>query len=531
MTEAELLRKKGLSKMGQWKRDWVLFAEEAFGVTLDDEQKEIIRSVQHNQRTSVVSGTSRGKDFVGAICGLCFLYLTPRFDKEGNLIGNTKVILSAPTDRQIGMIMVPEFTRLVISARKRGINLPGKLVGYEIQIPGHKEWFLKGFKADENNTEAWSGIHAVNVMFILTEASGIADSIQNAIKGNMQGNSKELIVFNYNKPTGFAAESQKGTEWKKFKLNSLNAPNVIQRKTIIPGQVDYAWVKSAITDWCVQIDKSEIKAEYNDFEFEGVWYRPNDLFRAKVLAVAPKVSEGYLIPVEWIEIANKNYTEFKKVEKISIYKKYPLRLGLDVAGMGRDNSCFCPRFGRIVETFVKIQSGGSANHMDVTGKMVNIMQTNTDAFTGLWPQAFIDTIGEGAGVFSRGVELSAKPGNEFIRVISVKGSEGTEKTDITGQYRFINMRAYLYWAVRDWLNPANKNEPCLPPDEELSQELTSTKFKFASNGKIQIELKDDIKKRIKRSPDKSDALANTFYPVQDVDPNPKTLSQIANLFH
>ena len=516
--------------MAQWKRDWVLFAEQAFGVNLDDEQKDIIRSVQNNQRTSVVSGTSRGKDFVGAICGLCFLYLTPKFDKEGNLIGNTKVILSAPTDRQIGMIMVPEFTRLVLSARKRGVNLPGKLVGYEIQIPGYKEWFLKGFKADENNTEAWSGIHAVNVMFILTEASGIADSIQNAIEGNMQGNSKQLIVFNPNKPTGFAADSQKGTAWHKFRLNSLNAVNVREKRIVIPGQVDYPWVKDKIEKWCEPISEDQIKVEHNDFDFEGTWYRPNDLFRAKVLGVFPKVSEGFLVPIEWIELANKNYAEFKKVEHTSIYKKMPLRLGVDVAGMGRDSSCFCSRFGRIVESLVKIQSGGVANHMDITGKMVSIMQINTHSFDGRWPQAFIDTIGEGAGVFSRGVELSQKPGNEFIRVISVKASEGTDKTDITGQYTFVNMRAYMYWALRDWLNPANKNQPCMPKDDELSQELTSTMFKFASNGKIQIEPKDDIKKRIKRSPDKSDALSFTFYPTQDVDPNPKKLSDIAKMF-
>jgi hypothetical protein len=78
------------------------------------------------------------------------------------------------------------------------------------------------------------------------------------------------------------------------------------------------------------------------------------------------------------------------------------------------------------------------------------------------------------------------------------------------------MRAYLYWSIRDWLNPAFKSNAKLPPDEELMEELSQTKWKFRSDGRVQIEAKEDVKKRIKRSPDKADALANTFYPIDPV---------------
>ena len=44
------------------------------------------------------------------------------------------------------------------------------------------------------------------------------------------------------------------------------------------------------------------------------------------------------------------------------------------------------------------------------------------------------------------------------------------------------------------------------------EEVTEIHWKFTSNGSIIIEPKEDIKKRIKRSPDYADALANTFYP-------------------
>jgi hypothetical protein len=53
----------------------------------------------------------------------------------------------------------------------------------------------------------------------------------------------------------------------------------------------------------------------------------------------------------------------------------------------------------------------------------------------------------------------------------------------------------------------------LPPCDKLTEEATEIKWKFQSNGSIIIEPKEDIKKRIKRSTDYFDPLANTFYPT------------------
>ena len=110
-------------------------------------------------------------------------------------------------------------------------------------------------------------------------------------------------------------------------------------------------------------------------------------------------------------------------------------------------------------------------------------------------------------MFSRLQELGLR------NVYSCKFSENARGlTDVTGQYEFANMRAYCYWAVRDWLNPKNNFLPALPPCDKLTEEATETHWKFQSNGSIIIEPKDKIKERIKRSPDYFDALANTFYP-------------------
>lgn len=501
-------RAKGLALMNEWRGDWNKFVRDALGVTLDREQQEILSSVQFNRRTSVASGTARGKDFVAACAAMSFLYLTPRWKRNAQgaveLVENTKVALTAPTDRQVLNIMMPEISRLYNRAKAKGIVLPGRLNSYNIRTD-NDEWFLTGFKADEHNHEAWSGFHAVHTMFVVTEATGISDDTFGAIEGNLQGDSRILLVFNPNTSVGYAARSQKGGRWNTFQLNSLTAPNVTERKVVIPGQVDYEWVRDKIDNWCMPIRAEERTEELDDFEFEGRWYRPEDLFRKKVLGRFPKVSDDVLIPMQWIELAHERWRQNGGREPLSSDHRM---LGVDVAGMGRDSTCYCERKGGWVAPFESINSGGQADHMAVSGQIINRRKFHPDMYVS------IDTIGEGAGVYSRCLELDS---SRFI--LSCKYSEGAkgqndrELTDLTGQYRFQNMRAYLFWCVRDWLNPKNNTGAMLPPDPQFDEEATEIRWSFRSDGRIIIEPKDDIKGRLGRSPDKFDALANTFYPI------------------
>lgn len=491
MTENEALK-----YLAEWRNDWNLFCSDVLGANLDDEQKAIISSVQHNPMTAVASGVARGKDYVSACAALCFFYLTPEWDENGKLVKNTKVALTAPSGRQVTNIMTSEIRRLF---RNAGI-LFGRLVADDIRTD-YEEYFLTGFKADDTNTEVWSGFHASNVMFVVTEASGVSETIFNAIEGNLQGNSRLLLVFNPNTTTGYAAQAMKSDRFSKFRLNSLKAANVVAKKEIFSGQVNYEWVTDKVLNWCTQIDETSFNEGEGDFIFEGAKYRPNDLFRVKVLGMFPKVSEDILIPYEWIEQANERW---KQNQPYNILK--PCKLGVDVAGMGRDNSVLCPRYGNYVPKFDVHQAGGKAEHMHVVGMVNKYLQTSEDV-------AFVDTIGEGAGVYSRLLERN-------LNALSCKYSASAKGYhDITGQYSFVNMRAFCYWALRDWLNPKNGFNPMLPPCDQLTEEATAAKWKFRSDGKILIEPKEDIKKRIKRSPDYMDALCNTFMPYTRIDEN------------
>ncbi len=54
-------------------------------------------------------------------------------------------------------------------------------------------------------------------------------------------------------------------------------------------------------------------------------------------------------------------------------------------------------------------------------------------------------------------------------------------------------------------------EIALPRDEMLFDELVATRWRPTSDGRVQIEGKDDLKARLGRSPDRADAVAMAFY--------------------
>ncbi len=469
-----------------WQADWVKAAEDIFGVALDADQKAIVRSVQHNPRTVVKSGHARGKDYTAALVSLLFVYLK----------SPAKVISTAPTQRQVRDIMMSEAKRIWLRAK---IPLGGDFLAESLRFPGEPERFLLGFKASDTAPEAWTGFHSQNLMVVVTEASGIEQETFDAIEGLLTGDSRLLLVLNPNRMAGESYKAFSNPRYTKFTLNCLDAPNVVARKVVIPGQVDYDWVDGLVhkPGWCLRIEEPHPPQD-GDFQWDGCWYRAGDLFRVKVLGLWPQEGETQLIPLAWVEAAQERWRECGGRAPAS----ETLRLGVDVAGMGADLSVLCHRYGRVVTRF---DAFGRSDHMATAGRVKATLEA-----AGGKAAAYVDTIGEGAGVHSRLVE-------QGVASVSVKFSESAVgHKDLTGERTFRNLRAYCWWAIRDALDPKFYEQTggglILPPSDELAQDLTAPQWSVDSQGRVILESKDDIKARLGRSPDYGDALANTYHP-------------------
>jgi hypothetical protein len=109
----------------------------------------------------------------------------------------------------------------------------------------------------------------------------------------------------------------------------------------------------------------------------------------------------------------------------------------------------------------------------------------------------IDCIGIGAGIVDRLLEI----GYEVVEGVNVARNANDKDT-------FRNLRAELWHDMREWL--AQDSSVQIPDSDELLGDLTSLGYKFDSSGRLQIESKDDLRKRGMKSPDTADALALTF---------------------
>ncbi len=174
----------------------------------------------------------------------------------------------------------------------------------------------------------------------------------------------------------------------------------------------------------------------------------------------------------------------------------PLIIGLDIARFGDDATVFCFRRGRYCQRFEVLKKH---DIVSIANYCQGIIQAHNPA------RIFLDVGGIGAGVYDI---LYSRGYRNMIRAINF-GSKAILED------RYVNRRAEMWDNARAWLSQELPVQ--IPYDDELLNDLCSVNKKYDSLGRLQLESKEDIKKRLGRSPDKADAFVLTFAePVYDV---------------
>jgi hypothetical protein len=125
-----------------------------------------------------------------------------------------------------------------------------------------------------------------------------------------------------------------------------------------------------------------------------------------------------------------------------------------------------------------------------------------DAHPGM--RAVVDVIGIGAGVYDR-LREQRYPAEGFV------ASEATKRKDRSGELGYANVRSAAWWGLRELLDPASGEELALPPDDLLTGDLCAPRWRVLSGGRIQVEGKDELRKRLGRSTDTGDAVVQAFW--------------------
>lgn len=103
--------------------------------------------------------------------------------------------------------------------------------------------------------------------------------------------------------------------------------------------------------------------------------------------------------------------------------------------------------------------------------------------------------------------------NTTKKIIPIAANSQPYKTRLS-HFEMLNMRAWLYWMMRKILDPTYNLQPMIAPCETLYEELVAHRY-TDRGGKLVVLPKDEVKKRIGRSPDRADALVYSIANIRN----------------
>jgi len=317
------------------------------------------------------------------------------------------------------------------------------------------ESFISFRVSRPESSETLAGVHSENVILICDESSAIPAQIFESAASSMSGeHATTLLLGNGTRATGFFFDTHNklARDWETRRISCLDSKRVSKEFV------------------------AEIKSRYS--ENSNQW-------RVRVMGLFPEADEDSIIPRHLVE----NSID-RKVDPVG----GPVTIGVDVARFGQDSSAIALRQGNKLLGQVKTRRG--LDTMQVAGWV----RSEIDALKKKKLEigdVCVDSIGLGAGVVDKLLEDG----------IDVRGINVSEAPSIKGQH--LNLRSELWEKCKLWFEA---RDVTIPNDEQLIAELCSVRYSFSSSGKIKVESKDDIRRRLgnNASPDAADALILTF---------------------
>lgn len=190
-----------------------------------------------------------------------------------------------------------------------------------------------------------------------------------------------------------------------------------------------------------------------------------------------------VIPTAWVDAAMERWAPRDPKGQMD-------SMGLDPARGGQDEEIIARRHG---VWFDEMLAFPGRETPDGPTTAAHVILHRRDA-----APVHMDPIGVGSS------PLDFLKGNG-VQTIPLNNSEKSTARDKTGCFGFFNLRAELWWRLREALDPQYDLGIALPPDPKLRADLVAPIWEPTVRG-IKLESKDDIKTRIGRSPDRGDAV-------------------------
>lgn len=433
-------------------------------------QEKIGQTLAKDRKVSVVGPHGIGKTGTDANIILWFA----RTREERGI--DWKVITTAGAWRQLQRYLWPE-----VQKWSRRLTVPfsrDQLLTMDIKLR-----YGQAFAVASDDPANIEGAHADEILYIIDEAKNVPPDTWDAIEGALSAGNAYVLA---NSTPGKA-------EGRLFEIHDKR-----------PGYEDWKTIHVTLED---AIGAGRVRKEWAE-QRARQWGPTSPIYLNRVLGEFSTTDSDGVIPLDWLEAANDRWEDLSAAGKL---EASPLTaVAADVASEeGVDKTVIGNRHGLVV-TDIEV-----LNNVDTmkTARNVKIRidtKRSPSKNKRLQPIAVIDAIGVGTGA----VDTLREQG---YKVDAFMGSNKPMFNDKTGDLTFLNRRAEAYWGLRDLLNPAfGKNgeaEIAIPGGDKYASligDLVAPRYEQTPSGAIKIEDKDEIKKRLGRSPDEGDMVTMLF---------------------
>lgn len=451
-------------RIPKYRKNPVLFAKEVLRFEPDDWQKEALLDLAENPKVAIKSGQGVGKTGIEAVALLWFLTCFPY----------PRVVATAPTKQQLHDVLWSE----VAKWQERSPLLKAILKWtktYIYMIGNEKRWFATARTATK--PENMQGFHEENMLFIIDEASGVADPIMEAILGTLSGaNNKLLMCGNPTRKSGtfFDAFNADRAIYKCHTVSSLDSPRT---------------------------NKENIASLIRKYGEDS------NVVRVRVKGEFPNQEDDVFIALSTIEHSCMlDLSEDMPIKRIAF--------GVDVARYGNDETVIAQNVGGNITLPVMFRG---QSLMTTVGKVVQLYRqliADFPQYTG-FIYVNIDDCGLGGGVTDRLEEVKQEEKLDRMIVVPINAAasvpddiveDGNAKVKAKDKYD--NMTTYLWGSVKDKMESEVLS---IENDNELVAQFSCRKYRMTSRGKMVLESKEEMKKRGISSPDRADAVALSIY--------------------
>lgn len=442
--------------------DPVAFAHDLTHFYPDDNQIPVMMDIAEHNRVSVRSGQGVGKTALEANILLWYLTMHP----------DARIVATAPTRQQLHDVLWAEVEKWRSNSPLLSTIL--RWTKTYVYVNGReKRWFAVARTATK--PENMQGFHEDYMLFIIDEASGVAEPIMEAILGTLSGPENKLLMCG--NPT-----QTSGTFYDSHTRD----------------RALYCTHRISSRD-CPRTNKENIAA------MERKYGRDSNFIRVRVDGEFPLQDDDVYLPMSMLD--RSIHTDWELTNPVRI------DIAADIARYGDDLSVIAYKVNE------KVFIHDKYNGRDLMHTADKIVELGIELIRRYRYKASIvvriDDTGVGGGVTDRLRQIKQQNPVRFgwLEVMPVVFGQR-----IKHMY-YHDTTTYMYACLKEMVSGVDENgkpkpvELILPDDEDLIAQLSTRRYEMTEASKVKIESKDDFKARAGRSPDEADCVIMLCLPV------------------